>query len=78
MSKKLVYCTRCEEPFDWDDEIIAIDYFNDKYYHRGCVELYPQNWAVFVNDECIGEVENESSRAFEVLGEGEYIEQEDE
>lgn len=67
-------CNECLEVFKWDDDVVNVE---DIYFHKDCVELVPSGYVAFANDEFIGEVEYEDS-AFQVLNEGDYLEDENE
>ena len=58
-------CKYCEEEFVWDDDVILV---NDELYHKDCVKLYPTGYVVYVDDEFLGESENdEGSMAYEYI-----------
>jgi hypothetical protein len=73
MSKELKLCKACEDSFDWRDDVIVVD---DDYYHKNCVELYPIGYIAMLDDQPLGETENDDgTMAFEVLEEGEYVDE---
>ena len=58
-------CMACGDEFKWDDDVIIVD---DKNYHKDCVTLYPTGYVAFIDDECLGETENEDGQmAFEII-----------
>lgn len=58
-------CGACEEPFVWDDEVINV---NDTLYHKDCIKLYPIGYVAYLDDEFLGETENEDGQmACEIL-----------
>lgn len=74
MSNKLKLCEACEDPFSWNTDVIIVD---DRFYHKDCVELYPVDYFAMLDDEPLGETENEDGNmAFEILEDGEYLEDE--
>jgi len=73
---QLKKCSACEDPFKWSDDVIAV---NDEYYHKNCVELYPTGQFAMLDDEPLGETENDDGdMAFEIFEDGEYVDAEDE
>lgn len=73
MNEKLKRCKACEETFSWQDEVILV---NDEVYHKDCVQLYPTGYVAYIDDEFLGETENEDgSSAYDILDEGEYEEE---
>lgn len=69
-------CKVCEKGFHHFEDVIAV---GDVIYHRKCVELYPNGYVAYIDDEFIGETENGSgSMAFEYLEEDEMIQEDDE
>lgn len=73
MSDKLKRCEACEDPFQWDDDVIEVE---RKFYHKNCVELYPIGYFAMLDDEPLGETENEDGQmAFEILEDDEYLEE---
>lgn len=71
MNERLKRCEACKDPFRWDGEIVIV---NDELYHKECVTLYPQGYVAMLDDEVLGETENdEGSEAYDVLDEGEYL-----
>lgn len=73
MAIKLKECSACRETFNWASDVIEVRY---KYYHKDCVTLYPTGYFAMLNDEPLGETENDDgSMAFEILEEGEYEEE---
>lgn len=73
---QLKVCPACDDYFEYDDRIVEV---NDKFYHDKCVELYPTGYVAYLNDEFLGETENEDGQsAYDFLEEGEYIDVEDE
>ncbi|MEK4403481.1 hypothetical protein MKZ26_03420 [Sporosarcina sp. FSL K6-6792] len=73
MSEKLKRCEACNDPFYEDDEIVIVD---DELYHKVCVTLYPTGYFAFLGGEPLGETENEDgSSAYEILGDGEFLEE---
>ena len=72
MTIKLKECSACRESFSWANDVIEV---RDKYYHKDCVVLYPTGYFAMLDDEPLGETENDDgSMAFEILEEGEYEE----
>lgn len=72
MGNKIKHCKACSEPFHWDDEVIEV---KDEFYHKKCVELYPTGYFAMLDDEPLGETENDDgSMAFEILDDDEYLE----
>ena len=53
-------CTACENLFIWNDEVILV---NDELYHKDCVTLYPTGFVAFLDDQPLGETENEDGSA---------------
>ncbi|HGQ2848730.1 TPA: hypothetical protein ACLZEB_001197 [Streptococcus pneumoniae] len=73
MSEKLKRCKACEETFTWNEDVILV---NDDVYHKDCVSLYPTGYVAYIDDEFLGETENEDgSSAYDILDEGEYKEE---
>lgn len=73
MSDKLKQCKACEDTFSWNDEVIIV---NDELYHKDCVSLYPTGYYAMLDDEPLGETENEDGEmACEILDDGEYLEE---
>lgn len=73
MSEKLKRCKACEETFIWNEDVILV---NDDVYHKDCVSLYPSGYVAYIDDEFLGETENEDgSSAYDILDEGEYEEE---
>lgn len=73
MSEKLKRCKACEKTFVWNEDVILV---NDDVYHKDCVSLYPTGYMAYIDDEFLGETENEDgSSAFKILSEGEYEEE---
>lgn len=67
---KIKLCEACSETFLWDDDVIIID---DKVYHKDCVSLYPTGYVAFIDDNFLGETENDDGgMAFDWLEKGEY------
>jgi hypothetical protein len=52
-------CEACDDPFVWNNNVILV---NDKLYHKDCVTLYPTGYVAFIDDECLGETENEDGQ----------------
>ncbi|MEN2765808.1 hypothetical protein [Ornithinibacillus xuwenensis] len=72
MTEKIKRCKACEEPFNWDDDVVEV---KNEFYHKDCVSLYPTGYFAMLDDEPLGETENEDgSMAFEILEEDEYLE----
>lgn len=72
MSEKLKRCEACEDLFLWDDDVIEVD---DTFYHKNCVEIHPIGYFAMLDDEPLGETENDDGcMAFEILDQGEYLE----
>lgn len=60
-------CKACKDSFEWDDEVILV---NDELYHKDCVKLYPTGFVAYLDDEFLGETENEDgSSAYEYISE---------
>lgn len=58
-------CKACDDEFQWQDKVIIV---NDNLYHKDCVTLYPTGFVAFLDEECIGETENEDGQmAFEII-----------
>lgn len=73
MSEKLKRCKACDETFTWNEDVILV---NDDVYHKDCVSLYPTGYVAYIDDEFLGETENEDgSSAYDILDEGEYEEE---
>ena len=73
MSGNLKRCKACEETFTWNEDVILV---NDDVYHKDCVSLYPTGYVAYIDDEFLGETENEDgSSAYDILEEGEYEEE---
>ena len=73
MINKLKQCKACEDNFYWNDEVIIV---NDELYHKDCVSLYPTGYYAMLDDEPLGETENEDGEmACEILDDGEYLEE---
>ncbi|MFJ7698930.1 hypothetical protein [Lysinibacillus fusiformis] len=73
MSEKLKRCKACEETFVWNEDVILV---NDEVYHKDCVQLYPIGYYAMLDDEPLGETENDDgSSAYDILDEGEYEEE---
>ncbi|MBG9756071.1 hypothetical protein J2B92_12375 [Lysinibacillus sphaericus] len=73
MSEKLKRCKACEETFVWNEDVILV---NDEIYHKDCVQLYPTGYYAMLDDEPLGETENDDgSSAYDILDEGEYEEE---
>lgn len=73
---ELKKCSACDDYFEWNDDVIVVD---DKFYHRDCVTLYPTGYVAYLDDEYLGETENDDGdAAFEILEDGEYVDVEDE
>ena len=59
-------CTACEDKFIWSDQVVIVD---DNYYHKDCVTLVPTGYYALINDEPLGETENEDGqRAWTIIG----------
>lgn len=68
----MVKCKACEDEFYWNDELVVV---NDHYYHKDCVTLYPAGFVAFLDDDFLGETENEDGQnAYEVLDEDDLLE----
>ena len=73
MREKLKRCKACDETFTWNEDVILV---NDDVYHKDCVSLYPTGYVAYIDDEFLGETENEDgSSAYDILDEGEYEEE---
>jgi hypothetical protein len=73
VTEKIKHCKACEEPFNWDDDVVEV---KNEFYHKDCVSLYPTGYFAMLDDEPLGETENEDgSIAFEILEEDEYLEE---
>lgn len=73
MGEKIKHCKSCIEPFRWDDDVILVE---DDIYHKDCVSLYPTGYFAMLDDEPLGETENEDgSMAFEIMEDDEYLEE---
>lgn len=58
-------CGACEDKFVWNDDVIIVE---DNLYHKDCVTLYPTGYVVFIDDEFLGETENEDGQmAYEII-----------
>lgn len=74
MSGKLKQCEACNDPFNWRDDVVIVD---DELYHKYCVTVYPSGYFAMLDDEVLGEVENDDGQsAYEILGDGEFLEDE--
>lgn len=72
MSAKLKECSACKETFQWNTDIVEV---NDEFYHVDCVTLHPIGYFAMLDDEPLGETENDNgSMAFDILEDGEYEE----
>lgn len=72
MSEKLKKCEACGEHFQWKDDVIVV---NDEIYHKDCLTIFPTSYFAMLDDNPLGETENEDgSMAIEILDEGEYVE----
>ncbi len=49
-------CNACSENFTYTDDVILVA---GKIYHRDCVILYPNGFVAFLDDEFLGETEND-------------------
>jgi len=59
------YCKACEEKFEWNDIVVVVE---DTPYHKDCLSLYPSGYVAFLDDEFLGETENEDGElAFEII-----------
>lgn len=56
MTEEKNECTACKDPFVWQDEVILV---NDELYHKDCVKLYPIGFVAYLDDEFLGETEND-------------------
>ncbi|WP_079709731.1 hypothetical protein [Paraliobacillus ryukyuensis] len=71
MKNSLKKCGACNEEFNWDDDVVEV---NGEFYHKDCVTLYPTGYFAMLDDEPLGETENDDGNmAFEILEEGEYL-----
>ncbi|MGM7635653.1 hypothetical protein [Bacillus sp. Hm123] len=52
-------CMACEDKLKWNDDVIIV---NEKLYHTDCVTLYPTGFMAFIDDECLGETDNEGGQ----------------
>lgn len=67
MTKTKNECQACKESFEWNEQVILV---NDELYHKDCVTLYPTGFVAFLDDECLGETENEDgSSAYDYIPE---------
>lgn len=66
-------CEECHETFRWDDDVVNVD---DRYYHKECVQLFPSEYVVYVNDDYIGVVEYEDMACC-ILDSDDYLEDEE-
>lgn len=58
-------CKACDDEFKWDDDVIIV---RDNLYHKDCVTLYPTGFVAYIDDEFLGETENEDGQmAFEII-----------
>lgn len=58
-------CVSCEDEFEWNDEVIIVE---DCLYHKDCVTLYPTGYVAYIDDEFLGETENEDGQmAYEII-----------
>lgn len=68
---ELKKCGACSEEFSWDDDVVEV---KNEFYHKDCVELYPIGYFAMLDDEPLGETENDDgSMACLMMDEGEYI-----
>jgi hypothetical protein len=59
------FCAACDETFNWDNDVIIV---GDDLYHKDCVTLYPTGYVAFIDDEFLGETENEDGQmAYEII-----------
>ncbi|MBL1228170.1 hypothetical protein IW492_02850 [Enterococcus sp. BWB1-3] len=73
---RLIECAACLEPFEWNDEVIEV---RDDYYHKDCVTLYPIGYVAFLDEDCLGETENDDGQmACSIFDEGQYIDDDEE
>ena len=60
-------CTACKESFVWNDDVVIV---NDEAYHKECVTLYPVGYVAYLDDEFLGETENEDGQmAYDIFEE---------
>jgi hypothetical protein len=52
-------CVACKDEFRWNDDVIIVD---DNLYHKDCVTLYPTGYVAFIDDDFLGETENEDGQ----------------
>jgi hypothetical protein len=58
-------CSACEYEFIWNDCVVIVD---DKLYHKDCVTLLPIGYIAMLDDEPLGETENDDGQmAFEII-----------
>ncbi|KQL17664.1 hypothetical protein [Cytobacillus solani] len=58
-------CASCEDEFVWNDDVIIVE---DNLYHKDCVTLYPTGYVAFIDDEFLGETENDDGQmAYEII-----------
>jgi hypothetical protein len=58
-------CKACDETLKWDDDAIIV---GDDLYHKDCVQLYPIGFVAYIDDEYLGETENEDGQmAYEII-----------
>ena len=75
MSEKVKRCEACNDPFYMSDTIIEV---NNEFYHKDCVELYPTGYFAMLDDNPLGETENDDgTEAWDLFDEGEYLEDEE-
>ncbi|RQW19862.1 hypothetical protein EH196_06870 [Bacillus sp. C1-1] len=52
-------CKACDDKFLWDDRLVVVE---DDCYHVDCVTLYPTGYVAMLDDDCLGETENEDGQ----------------
>ena len=52
-------CSCCNDLFEWNDTVVIVE---DKGYHKDCVKLYPVSYYAYIDDEPLGETENEDGQ----------------
>lgn len=52
-------CKACDDSFKWNDDVIDVA---DNLYHKDCLNLYPTGFVAYLDDEFLGEPENEDGQ----------------
>ena len=58
-------CEACDDKFKWDDTVVIV---NDTLYHADCLDLYPTGFYAMLDDNPLGETENDDGQmAYELI-----------